>query len=803
MAITYPASGATVLGQITVTANATDNVGVTSVQFQLDGANLGPIVTSAPFSVAWDTTQTSLGSHSLTAVAKDAADNPSVSAPVTVTVTRLATVSVSPSSLAFGGELLNTTSSPQAVTVTNTGAVSTTISGVSTSADFAQTSNCVTTLAPGSSCIISVGYTPTVRGPETGNLTITGNFAGTSSVVALSGSGQALRATLSPVAVTFPPQLVGSTSTAQVFTYSNTGDLPVSISGISVTGDFAETSSCGTSLSAGASCSISVTFTPTTRGTRSGSLSIAGNINSNAPLTGTGQVSTVSVSPLSLSFGNQSVNTTSAPQNVTITNTGDLAFYINSWSNGSPFPAANNCPFTINPGASCTFSVTFAPTGWGNYQGTLTFGGSFPGAPANIALSGTGQDTAAILTSTSLFFGTQPVNTTSNSQSTMLANTAKTPVSISSIQVTGDFAQSNNCGATVAVGSSCTINVTFHPSAPGARSGSLIVNSNTRVAIPPVPLSGTGTAPAATFNVSGLSYPGQRVNSASAAQTATLTNTGSCVLSISSFSISGDFTQTNNCGGTLAIGASCSVSVVLRPTARGSRIGTLTLNSNAFGTAPSVALIGTGVASLAGLAPISLAFANQIIGTTSGAQSVTLTSSGDAALNISSISVTGNFAQSNNCGSALAAGANCTLNVAFTPTATGARTGTLTIADDALNGSPQTTSLTGTGVDFSLAASPSSVTVSSGNSALYSATVAALGGTFSPPVSLSCSGLPAASSCAFSPGSVIPGSGSSNSTMTVTRPNGTATPERQPEPIRLPSKEPLVLTNIRRRSSSS
>ena len=881
--ITYPASGATVGGQITVTANASDNVGVTSLQFQLDGANLGPIVTAAPFSVVWDTTQTSLGSHTLTAIAKDAAGNSTVSAPITVTVTQLATLGVSPSSLSFGGQLLNTTSAPQNVTVTNTGVVSTTISGVSISGDFTQTSNCITTLTPGSTCSISVSYTPTIRGPETGNLTITGNFAGASPIITLSGSGQALLATLSPPAMTFPPQLVGSTGTAQTFTYSNAGDLPVSISGISVTGDFAETSStCGVSLSAGANCAISLTFTPTARGTRAGTLSITGNINSNATLTGTGQAASVSISPLSLSFGNQTVNTTSAPQNVTITNTGDFAFNISSWGWGGFFTVTSNCPFTINPSASCTFSVAFAPTGWGNYQGTLTFNGSFPGAPANIALSGTGQDTAAILTSTSLSFGNQAVNTTSGTQSTTLVNVANTPISISSIQVTGDFAQTNNCGASVAVGSSCALNVTFHPSAPGARSGSLTINSNTRVVIPPVPLSGTGTAATATFNVSTLSYSAQRVNSASTAQQSTLTNTGNAVLSISSFSISGDFTQTNNCGATLAIGASCSVSITFQPTARGSRTGMLTLNSNASGSAPSIALSGTGVASIAGLTPSSLTFANQIVGTTSGTQSVTLTNSGDATLNISSVSVTGNFSQfnncgttlaagasctlniaftptatgtrigmltiaddalngspqtasltgagaasiaglapssltfanqivgttsgtqsvtltnsgnatlnissisitgnfsqSNNCGATLAAGASCTLNVAFTPTATGTRTGTLTIADNASNGSPQTASLSGTGLDFSLNVSPSSVTVSAGNSARYTATVSALGGAFSSAVSLSCSGLPTKSSYVFSPASITPGSGSANSTMTVTttgRRGGNGTP---------------------------
>ena len=614
VSIASPSSGASVSGQVTVTANAWDNVMVTGVQFQLDGSNLGSVATTAPFSVAWDTTQASQGTHTLTAIATDSAGNSATSAPVTVVVAQVATLTVSPSSLAFSVQLLNTTSAPQTVTLTNTGTASVTISGVSTSGDFAQTNNCGATLAPGTGCTVSVTYTPTVHGPETGSLTIGGNFSGAPSVVALSGTGQAFG---------------------------------------------------------------------------------------------------ISISPLSLSFGNQLVNTTSAPQSVTITNSGDISFYINGYSYGSPFSVTNNCPFTINPGATCTFNVTFAPASYGNYQGTFSFSGSFPGSPASIAVSGTGQDTAAILAPASLSFGNQLVNTTS-SQAISLVNTANTPVTISSMQTTGDFSQTNNCGTSVVVGSYCTIYVTFQPSATGARSGSLTVSSNARIAIPPATLSGTGTAPAASFNVSLLTFPAQRVNTASTVQTANLTNSGTAALTISSFSISGDFTQINNCGTSLSVGSTCSVNITFKPTATGSRTGTLTLNSNNPGAAPAVALAGTGVASMAALSATSLTFANQIVNTTSTTQVITVTNSGTAPLNVSSISISGDFSQTNNCG-VVAAGATCTLNIAFTPTATGTRTGTLTITDDALNGSPQTASLTGTGVAALAALFPSSLTFANQN----------------------------------------------------------------------------------------
>jgi hypothetical protein len=198
------------------------------------------------------------------------------------------------------------------------------------------------------------------------------------------------------------------------------------------------------------------------------------------------------------------------------------------------------------------------------------------------------------------------------------------------------------------------------------------------------------------------------VQTASAAQSVTLSNTGTATLTISSFSLTGDFAQTSNCGTNLSAGSSCTVNVKFTPTARGTRAGTLSLNSNAPGAAPSVSLSGSGIASIAGLAPSSLTFASQTLGTTSAAQTITLTNSGDATLNITSIAASGDFAQSNNCTAVLATSSSCSINVTFTPNATGTRSGTLTIADDSLTGSPQTASLSGTGAPASTATSVAS-----------------------------------------------------------------------------------------------
>src|SRR5437870_8365542 len=92
VSLTSPGNGAAISGTITVSATASDNVGVAGVQFQLDGANLGAEVTAAPYSVSWNTTTASSGSHTLTAIARDAAGNRTTSSAVAVTVTSIAFV---------------------------------------------------------------------------------------------------------------------------------------------------------------------------------------------------------------------------------------------------------------------------------------------------------------------------------------------------------------------------------------------------------------------------------------------------------------------------------------------------------------------------------------------------------------------------------------------------------------------------------------------------------------------------------------------------------------------------------------
>ena len=380
----------------------------------------------------------------------------------------------------------------------------------------------------------------------------------------------------------------------------------------------------------------------------------------------------------------------------------------------------------------------------------------------------------------SMSFGSQNVGSTSSPQAVTLTNTGDATLNISSIQIGGDFAQSSNCGSTVAAGANCTINVAFTPSTIGTRAGFIVFSDDSVNGSPQqVTLSGTGTAPAASLSPSSLTFAAQRVHTSSAAQIVTLSNPGNATLLISSITITGDFTQSNNCGATLIAGGSCSINVTFTPSALGNRVGVLTVTSNAPGGAALSSVAGTGVASMATVSPSSFSFAATMVSMTSSAQAVTISNTGTATLNLSSIVTSGDFAQTNNCGASVAPGGQCTVSVTFTPTAGGTRSGTLTISDDSLSGSPQTVTLSGVGLDFSISATPSSITVSAGNAANYTTTVAAVGGTFSSAIGFSCSGLPAAATCAFSPTTVTPGRGSGNTKMTITttkRHSGSGTP---------------------------
>jgi hypothetical protein len=217
-----------------------------------------------------------------------------------------------------------------------------------------------------------------------------------------------------------------------------------------------------------------------------------------------------------------------------------------------------------------------------------------------------------------------------------------------------------------------------------------------------------GPAPVVSLSLSNLTFGSWNTGTPSVPQSLILTNTGNALLSISSVTVTGtnstDFSQTNTCGSSVAAGANCSISVTFTPTAAGSRSASLTITDNASGSPQTVSIIGTGLAvPVVSLSSASLNFGQQIIYIESAAQTETISNIGNGLLSFSSFSIGGTnstdfIIQSNtNTCSSIAAGANCPVSVVFNPQATGSRSASLTLSDNASN-SPQTVSLTGTGV---------------------------------------------------------------------------------------------------------
>jgi uncharacterized repeat protein (TIGR03803 family) len=203
-----------------------------------------------------------------------------------------------------------------------------------------------------------------------------------------------------------------------------------------------------------------------------------------------------------------------------------------------------------------------------------------------------------------------------------------------------------------------------------------------------------------TFKPDPVYFGSQALNTTSTAKTITMTNPNADALTINSITPSAGFAvSSTTCGSSLPGGKPCQILIAFTPTKLGKYAGTLTVADSAPNSPQTVPLIGTGVAQVT-LSPTSLSFATQAVGTTSAPKVVTLTNNLSTAVTITGITFTGtnpgDYAQTNTCGSSVAAKAKCTISVTFTPHAAGTRTATLNVADDA-NNSPQRVALTGTG----------------------------------------------------------------------------------------------------------
>ncbi|GAB3855334.1 choice-of-anchor D domain-containing protein [Dactylosporangium cerinum] len=656
---------------------------------------------------------------------------------------RPTTAALTSSPTDFGSVAVGSTANAT-VTVTATRAVS--ISAISTAAPFAATPPALpVNLTAGQTLSVPVRYTPTATGGATGSLTFTTN--GGTVPFDLHGVGTRPGLGATPSALSFGTVPTGANKTLGV-SITNTGTTAVTITGFTApAAPFTATGfpASGTTLAAGASVSVSVRYTPVTAGTQSSSFIVTSSAGSvTVPVSGTAVTGAphLTITPNPVAFGQVQVGQT-ATAVFDIANTGNIALTL---TKAAPPVGAFNTTTPVSegqqlsPGDVIHQTVTFTPTATGAQSAVYSITGDDGQGAILVQLTGTGVTGGGSggnlaagrpVTSSSAQGGypaSNAVDADANSywESANNAFPQWIQVDLGSVvavgKVTLRLPPATAWAArrqTVAVldGASGAVlrpaaDVAFDPAtgntADIAVSGSvrylrLQITGNTgwpAGQLSSLEVYGSGSGPGVlSLSPTSLAFEDTAVNDNSDWQTVLVTNTGTGPATISGITATGDFTRVTTCGTVIAAGANCTVTVTFHPTAAGNRTGSLTVSYG--GSSVGVALSGTGVATGSATLtanPTSLNFAATTVGSFSGAQTVTVTNTGTAAATISGVTVAGDYTQTNTCGSALAVGASCTVSVVFRPTATGTRTGSLTVASTA---APLTVVLSGQGASAS------------------------------------------------------------------------------------------------------
>ncbi len=397
---------------------------------------------------------------------------------VTQTFAISSTVGVlSPAILNFPDQLVGTTSATQTVTLSNAGTAALTVGTITITGNFSRPSKtCGSILAAGSSCTISVAFAPRAAGLLTGTLTV-----GNNGTVALSGTGVAPSASITPAAYTFANQQVSTTSAIQIFTYSNTGPVPITVSTVALGGPaaanyaIASNACAGITLALGASCDLGVTFTPSAANNRVAVLSVTDSAGGapvvTASLNGAGVAATATLTG-SAAFGNQQVGVASAAQTFMYQNTGAGPFTVSSVAISGTAAAnyaiaSDTCSGAmLGASATCSIGLVFTPSATGNRTARLTVTSAAGGPPVQrLSLTGTGVAPIISLGRGTFRYGAVTIPTAATFT---LTNTGTAPFVINAIALTTGT-QFNMVGGTCLVsnslinGNSCTLSVLFTP----------------------------------------------------------------------------------------------------------------------------------------------------------------------------------------------------------------------------------------------------------------------------------------------------------------------------------------------------
>ncbi len=715
-------------------------------------------------------------------------------------------VAFTPSALIFNN-VPGPLATQQTITVSNTGAGTLTIGTLANASAAFQTSTACTTLAPGATCTIAVTYVPgAALATDTLNVPITGTVGGapvtTTYPLALSATYTAATAGLqiTPNTVNVGPFPVNTIGGTRQFTVNNLTAKSLAVN-IVLPREFPLTGAPCTTLAPNGSCTFSATFVPVTAGDITGTLTAQGvPTDGSAPVNGVAYLEgfgtgintlaiTGNLSPGNLLNFGQVASGQTAQQILTLTNTSATGMVtVHRVTSRFPFLSTTTCGGALAPGDNCAVAVTYSPVNQiasgsttpppSNDTGTLTVESDALSSPDTVNLAGTGSAVAVSLPSNAgptatftlsenaLTFAPTAIGYSSAAEAVTLTNTGTSVLHVSSLAASSDFTVTSNCAA-VLPAATCTLSVAFAPQvsalAPGARLGTVEVASDSSSSLEFLSLLSTAGASTLALQPTSLAF-GTVLLGATTSLPLQLTNTGSTPVTFTSIAATGDYAVAGSCGTSLAPNASCSELVSFTPTTTGSRPGTVVIISSASSLPLVARLTGAGAQTHLQISPATLSFGSVIQGTTASLSVTLANNSSTASITGLAFTATGDFVVTAPCAvTTLAPGASCSVTVAFTPTTTGTRTGTLTVASSDPS-SPLIIPLTGTGVptvappsngSFTLTALSPSAVVTSSSPANYTLTVSPVNG-FTGQVVLNCAALVAAqyASCSLQPSSI-------------------------------------------------
>lgn len=305
-----------------------------------------------------------------------------------------------------------------------------------------------------------------------------------------SGSGTAIIVS-SAGQVDLPPAVVGSTSPPAPIDLLNETSAAIGISAFRVTGDFAETDDCLPVLQPGARCVIDVVFEPTTAGPASGTLAatLPGGADLAVALSGVAvQPEPALQLPRQVEFKPVAVGDTESQQLVMV-NTAAVPILLTRISANGDFSETDGCGEAIYPARTCTLSLTFAPTVSGPRHGSISID-SASGTVATVGLVGEGAAGKLTLSRTKLDFAPTTLGDVAAAQRISVSNTGGSPLQLDAIIAAGDFAESNDCPASLVVGAACSVQVVAVPAATGERGGLFLVSSGQQLAVASLSVKG-------------------------------------------------------------------------------------------------------------------------------------------------------------------------------------------------------------------------------------------------------------------------------------------------------------------------